>query len=991
MNHDIGASISNHGFSTFLGLAISPLRLNYHWVEFRFKDNFSKYTRITKYFYFLLLTQLLQGQNVEHPRILFDEKKYHLADSFFTMALDSVEESDTLLIYEIYKKKAICQKNLGHTAQAIANWTYLVDYFSPGQKQLGDCHNALATIYNNEELFKDAVRHFELARDAYQKSHGQQDSLYTLTMNSLGWGYKRLGEYSKAEGVLKKAKLIKEQLRKEDLQYSRILTTLADVAITLNKFQDAEEYLKTAIRIKEKKALEGDKNHGLEKSLYWYAILLNEINREEEALSKIAEAIDIQTKSNKLEISSEFKQIKASILVSMGDINAAINIFEEVKKELEVSNRQERSNYGTAVYNLSDLYRDQKNYQKALFNINLAIQVFEKSHSKEHPYYAKAIKRRADILFEMGELKNIAAAYKTAGEIISKKYGKDDIEYFNVQFAYFKYLKKIGKIKEATLMLDLLDRIVTRKIKESTLFLSLKEISDLSKTYRSYFFELLSLSSSNPSNAYISRKAMDASLFYKGTFMQSALNLRKTLQEGKETQELYDKSMELRTKIKELQSGENPQKSEILHFQDSIDLIDIELSRSMGKLRKEDRQVFWSDVQTYLLDNQAAIDFLRVKPDNASEAYYIALVLRNDSVAPIPVKLFTESEFKQVIGQHPFQDESGINELYGDHQQKQKSLKSRKTLFDLIWKPIMPHLKGINNLQCSKDGDLMVIALQSIPLNSGELILDKFNYQELTSLRQITKSRHKNIQTPKGKVKLISPVDQSQLKENLGYSMNPLSRARSKKGFWESLPETEIEVKNISEIAKNNNLVVELYLRQDARKTVVEQMLMKNSDHHILHFATHGYFETENLYDIKPIHNDDPVDLDMSRSAIVLSDANLLPGKEAVLTAYEVSQLDLQNTELVVLSACETGLGQIYESEGVYGMQRAFKIAGAEYIIMSLWKVPDKETREFMVEFYTLFLSEQLSIEEAFNLTQRKMKAMYPKEPVKWAGFVLVN
>ena len=110
--------------------------------------------------------------------------------------------------------------------------------------------------------------------------------------------------------------------------------------------------------------------------------------------------------------------------------------------------------------------------------------------------------------------------------------------------------------------------------------------------------------------------------------------------------------------------------------------------------------------------------------------------------------------------------------------------------------------------------------------------------------------------------------------------------------------------------------------------------------------------------------------------------------EDGILTAYEVSGLDLFNTKLVTLSACETGLGDIQGTEGVYGLQRSFKMAGVDYVIMSLWQVPDKETQEFMELFYTNWTGEK-DIGEAFRSTQRIMRNKY--EPYYWAGFVLME
>jgi CHAT domain-containing protein len=131
------------------------------------------------------------------------------------------------------------------------------------------------------------------------------------------------------------------------------------------------------------------------------------------------------------------------------------------------------------------------------------------------------------------------------------------------------------------------------------------------------------------------------------------------------------------------------------------------------------------------------------------------------------------------------------------------------------------------------------------------------------------------------------------------------------------------------------------------------------------------------------------------RSGIILAHANdvwsrdaLSEGEDGILTAQEVSNLDLLKLKLVVLSACETGLGDIKGTEGVYGLQRAFKMAGVKYIIMSLWQVPDKETSEYMITFYEKLIKVK-DIRKAFSETQKEMRIKY--DPYYWGAFVLIE
>jgi len=134
----------------------------------------------------------------------------------------------------------------------------------------------------------------------------------------------------------------------------------------------------------------------------------------------------------------------------------------------------------------------------------------------------------------------------------------------------------------------------------------------------------------------------------------------------------------------------------------------------------------------------------------------------------------------------------------------------------------------------------------------------------------------------------------------------------------------------------------------------------------------------------------------MFRSGLVLAGANstwkgeIIPGRkeDGILTAYEIAQMDLSRTDLVVLSACNTALGDLKGNEGVIGLQRAFKMAGVKQMILSLWNVPDQQTVELMTMFYKNLINHE-STKEALRNAQLKMKEKYP--PYYWAAFVVVE
>jgi CHAT domain-containing protein len=211
------------------------------------------------------------------------------------------------------------------------------------------------------------------------------------------------------------------------------------------------------------------------------------------------------------------------------------------------------------------------------------------------------------------------------------------------------------------------------------------------------------------------------------------------------------------------------------------------------------------------------------------------------------------------------------------------------------------------------------------------------------------------------------------------------------------LPGTEKEVKNIEKFLKTKNWVVSSYLGDMAVKTSVKAI----KGPRVLHIATHGLFldDVKNKSkDIFGFNEQKLIDNPLLRSGLFFTGADnylkkINPGHieedNGLLTAYEAMNLDLDKTELVVLSACETGLGDIQNGEGVFGLRRAFQQAGAKTVVMSLWPVSDQATQELMTKFYSYWVSGK-SKRESFSKAQIDIKSKY-KEPYYWGAFVMVG
>ena len=199
------------------------------------------------------------------------------------------------------------------------------------------------------------------------------------------------------------------------------------------------------------------------------------------------------------------------------------------------------------------------------------------------------------------------------------------------------------------------------------------------------------------------------------------------------------------------------------------------------------------------------------------------------------------------------------------------------------------------------------------------------------------------------------------------------------------LPGTKKEVESIREMLDETNLKAYPYLGPESTESTVKSW--RNPK--IVHIATHGYFLkdkdlAQNREQINGVEKEALMDNPLLRSGLLFTNAKQAfeEGGDGILTAYEARDLHLDETELVVLSACETGLGEVRNGEGVYGLQRS--------VIMSLWTVDDQATQELMTEFYRSWLIEGNKKREAFRNAKMAIKAKYEK-PFYWSAFVMIG
>ncbi len=287
--------------------------------------------------------------------------------------------------------------------------------------------------------------------------------------------------------------------------------------------------------------------------------------------------------------------------------------------------------------------------------------------------------------------------------------------------------------------------------------------------------------------------------------------------------------------------------------------------------------------------------------------------------------------------------------------------------------------KSIKRIFFSPDGiynQLNILTLFD-PVQKKYLI-DKYEIRHVTSTRELFQSSlPANLKD--NKALLIGNPKFNIVKTNTtGTPTKVTSRSGLRGTDFNELPGTAVEIKEISEMLQSGNHQVTKIESEQATEMAAKTMDKAN----IIHFATHGFFINS---------KDQSVMEAMMGSGLVLAGVNNSEKAEedGLLTAYEIQNMELEKVNLVVLSACETGRGEILSGEGVFGLQRALKMAGVQHIIMSLWKVDDIATKELMILFYKNYIAGN-SITDSFNKAMVATRVKYP-HPYYWGAFILVG
>jgi CHAT domain-containing protein/tetratricopeptide (TPR) repeat protein len=822
-----------------------------------------------------------------------------------------------------------------------------------------------------------AIEYGEAARAIIEKRDNKERYIDVLSI--LGDAYSNISQYNKALSFLKEAQSIEEN--KSHRYFSRnrfyIFQKLGMVSLRMGDFSESDTYYRVAHEIA--KAL-------FEEDNFEYGTFLYSLAQKDYILGRIDEAKE------------EVKKAKEIFLNKMGENTPFANNAEVLEAFIGIAD----GDISTSIYKLE---KSCLNLEKQGSPITESLFMLLKAYCAGGEY-KKAISTGEKLL------------------TVLKPNGKELINhantYLDMAVAYYN-LNNADKYADYTAKAI---NIYKDKIQNNFLLMTKKERANIWNSSSYLFLTGLPLACHRlADHEKLSSILYDATLFGKGLLLQADNNITDIINTSGDEELSYEYStlLSLSAEQKRLstlfaEQTDEDMKLTLVSEMDSL-YEDIDrrehhimehISDVAGKYTRK-LSATWTDIKRALHKGEIAVEFEQAQyaPDSI---FYYALVVTPDSKVPSYIPLTWQ---RDISARLPFATSTDAD---------------RKELTKAIWSPIIAAIPDIKKIYFSPVGELYDIPIESLPTLSEQDILMSKLYQvhRLSSTREIIADNNRT-NTAKGMAiygGLNYDTSVEELKEDAkkynttgqrGSDYLSFTDERGAEQELEPLPGTEVEAQSIIALINDdftNRINVTPYL--GSRGTEASFRALSGKDTRILHLGTHGFYYPQtavnnstrmqslfHLYDdvnINSVSTETEEDKALSRCGLYLTGAqNRLFGEkmdgtdDGILTAREISSLHLENVDLAVLSACETGTGDI-TGEGVFGLQRGFKKAGTKAILMSLWKVNDESTSVLMTEFYRNWLQTgnmQDALEKAKSYVRSQKEEW--KSPYYWAPFVLLD
>lgn len=772
-----------------------------------------------------------------------------------------------------------------------------------------------------------------------EKALGKNSAAYVANLNNYAKLHQSLGKYNEAEKEFNEALQLCESFFGDGMQKAIILNNKAMLLHVMGRYEEAFDQMHLAMKSSEvapKKFLRSGENsfdnRKFRANLATMYQLSGRFEEAEQNFLAIKKVFENRGQSKNIEY--------AGLLNQLGILYIQMGKHELVRDLLVQSGETYRKRFGDQnVYfakvlnDLGNFYRETGKYEDAEKQLTRAYEVRKNILEPLHPDY---IRTQEDLAILYWKTNRGEEAYRLYKEVMDKT-----VDFTN---RYFPPMSEAEKTKFWDITAPRFQRFYNFSLENKG------SIKALETDFNNYHIatKALLINSTNKVKHAILNSSDEA-------LKQDYINW---LDQKEQLAQMYGFSKE---KLKE-------QNINLEELERQVNAMERSLSEksSLFTAGYASRQTDYSELINLLGANEAIVDIVRVRlfdQNFKDEVKYVAFVLKKESGIQV-IELDNGSQLETRYGKYY---RTAIQQRLPDEYS-----------YNQFWGRIDPAVAGKKVLYVSPDGVYNQLNLNTLINDKGEYNVSKYDIAILGNAKDLIDIKARKPKTGSKNAFLLGFPD---------YATDAVS----------PLPGTKVELDNISKILKAANYNV----TQRMQKEATEKSIKSIKAPMIVHIATHGYF----LQDTKGSHGsvygvnaENASNNPLLRSGLILADAkgaisnnpsDISGSENGILTAYEAMNLDLEGTDLVIMSACETGLGDVKSGEGVYGLQRSFLVAGADALIMSLWKVDDEATQLLMSNFYSNWIKGG-NKQKAFKQAQVQLMTKY-KEPYYWGAFVMIG
>ncbi|QSE98898.1 tetratricopeptide repeat protein [Fulvivirga lutea] len=859
--------------------------------------------------------------------------------------------------------------------------------------------NNLGIVKQNQAEFLDAQSYLERSKSIVTQQAGTNSDEYAGVIENLGLTLTQLGEYSRAEELINQS----IQIRKSNVgdahpAYANALQNLGRLKQLKGRYQEAEPLFAQALEMKKKAFGESHPEYAnaLNSSALLYQTMGN-FEKAEPLFIKSADIFKARYGSNHPEYATALENL-ATLYKLEGKNEQSLQLLEtalEIDKNIYGTNHPR---YATTLHNLASLYEGLGNVEQASSLYQQALDIDKAVYGEKHPAYASTLYNLATLNQQLQQFDQAETNFKKSLDIRKEILGDNHPDY---AYSLYGLAGLYHGTKRLKLAKPYYDEVIVNYLSQITEFFpSLSEnekgafyakIRPVIESYQDFCIDYARGSEPDAKSAI--GDLYNLQLRTKALLLHSSNKVRNRIFSSN-NQQLIDEYLswtELKERLsKYLAYSEEELREQQINISDlsnEINSLEKSLSQRSELFAEDvDQKAFkWQDIRDVLNEGQAALEIIRVKKRFAKDSVlYVGLIVKKNSIESPEMVLLKDGEKLE-------------NRFFNYYRNAIKFTVGDDISYKEFWHPFDKYLDDVSQVYASTDGIFNKININTLwDTDNSEYVIDEYIVRNISNTKEILIADNDGfIADNTAQVFGFPDYDLANETE----IDNTLARTRASEfGFSDIIPElpgTRDEVNKLNELLGEKAWDANLYLREDAS----ENKLKSIEPPKLLHIATHGFFKSdvvfeESLDEQASFNNAEKNPLFRSGllfagSAQTTQASNNFDQEDGVLTAYEAMNLNLDNTELVVLSACETGIGEVKNGEGVYGLQRSFMVAGAKAVIMSLWQVDDNTTQQLMVNFYKNWLSGTNKF-ESFKNAQLELKQKYA-DPFHWGAFIIIG